>query len=170
MAGMDATALRAAQTPLKERYRADPLSARTATSASGDYRDAAPSATIDGFAGPVRAGLHLATGGDGSDACSADLLLQALLACAGVTARAVATSMGLSVGAADLTADAWWDARGTLAVDRAAPIGVQDVVVTIRLETDASDADLSRLATATERYCVVGQSLATPPRIRVERR
>ena len=166
---MDAASLRALQAPVKEQYRTDPASARTPTAARGDYRDPDVTATVDGFAGPVRAGLHPAAGGDGSDACSADLLLQALLACAGVTLRAVATSMGVEVRSASLAADAWWDARGTLGVDRAAPIGVQDIVVTLTLDTDAPDADLDRLAKATERYCVVGQTLAVPPTIRVVR-
>ncbi|KRC54754.1 MULTISPECIES: OsmC family protein [unclassified Nocardioides] len=167
---MDASTLRSAQAPLKDRYRTDPATARIPTGATGDYRDPEVTATIDGFAGPVRAGLHLAAGGDGQDACSADLLLQALLGCAGVTLRAVATAMGIEVRSAALRADGWWDARGTLGVDRAAPVGVQDVVVTVTLDTDADDAALDRLATATERYCVVGRSLAVPPRISVVRR
>lgn len=167
---MDASTLRAAQAPLKERYRSDPASARIPTSATGDYRDREVTATVEGFAGAVRAGLHAAAGGAGDDACSADLLLQALLGCAGVTLRAVATAMGVEVRSADLRADGWWDARGTLGVDRDAPIGVQDVVVTITLDTDADDATLGRLAGATERYCVVGRSLAVPPRISVVRR
>lgn len=167
---MDASTLRAAQAPLKDRYRTDPASARIPTTATGDHRDPQVTATVDGFAGPVRAGLHAAAGGTGEDACSADLLLQALLGCAGVTLRAVATAMGVEIRSADLRADGWWDARGTLGIDRSAPIGVQDVTVTITLDTDADDATLGRLATATERYCVVGRSLAVPPRISVVRR
>lgn len=167
---MDASTLRAAQAPLKDRYRTDPASARIPTAAAGDYRDPEVTATIDGFAGAVRAGLHAAAGGNGEDACSADLLLQALLGCAGVTLRAVATATGVEIRSADLRADGWWDARGTLGIDRDAPIGVQDVVVTITLDTDADDATLGRLAAATERYCVVGRSLAVPPRISVVRR
>ncbi|MBU2697018.1 OsmC family protein [Pimelobacter sp. 30-1] len=166
---MDATTLRAAQAPLKERYRSDPGTARTTTTATGDYRAPDVTATIDGFAGPVRAGLHPATGGDGTDACSADLLLQAVLACAGVTLRAVATAMSVDLRSATLRADAWWDARGTLGIDREAPVGVQDIVLTLSLDTDADDATLARLATATERYCVVGRTLAEPPQIRVVR-
>lgn len=166
---MDAATLKAAQAPVKEKYRTDPASARTPTAARGDYRDPDVTATVEGFAGPVRAGLHPAAGGDGSDACSADLLLEALLACAGVTLRAVATSMGVELRSAALAADGWWDARGTLGVDRSAPIGVQDIVLTLTLDTDASDADLERLAKATERYCVVGQTLASPPAVRVLR-
>ncbi|MBM7515737.1 OsmC family protein [Nocardioides nitrophenolicus] len=166
---MDASTLRAAQAPLKDRYRSDPPSARTPTTATGDYRTPDVTATIDGYTGPVRAGLHPATGGDGGDACSADLLLQAVLACAGVTLRAVATAMDVEVRSARLRADGWWDARGTLGIDREAPVGVQDIVVTLALDTDADDAALGRLATATERYCVVGRSLAQPPEIRVVR-
>ncbi|KRA37984.1 MULTISPECIES: OsmC family protein [unclassified Nocardioides] len=166
---MDAAALRAAQAPLKETYRSDSATARIPTAARGDYRDPDVSATIDGFAGPVRAGLHRATGGDGTDACSADLLLEAVLACAAVTLRAVATSMGVEIRSAHLAADGWWDARGTLGVDRQAPVGVRDIVVTLTLDTDADDATLGKLAVATERYCVVGQTLAEPPTIRVER-
>jgi uncharacterized OsmC-like protein len=166
---MDAATLRAAQAPVKDRYRTDPESARTPTAAQGDYRDPGVTATVDGFAGPVRAGLHPAAGGDGQDACSADLLLEALLACAGVTLRAVAAAMGVEIRSASLAADGWWDARGTLGVDRSAPIGVQEIVLTLTLDTDADDAALARLATATERYCVVGQTLATPPAVRIVR-
>jgi len=166
---MDAAALRAAQAPVKDKYRADPDTARTPTSARGDYRDPGVTATVDGFAGAVRAGLHPAAGGDGQDACSADLLLEALLACAGVTLRAVATAMGVEVRSAALAADGWWDARGTLGIDRAAPVGVQEIVLTLTLDTDADDAVLERLATATERYCVVGQTLAAPPTVKVLR-
>jgi len=166
---MDAAALRAAQAPVKEKYRTDPGSARTPTTARGDYRDPGVTATVDGFAGAVRAGLHPAAGGYGRDACSADLLLEALLACAGVTLRAVATAMGVEIRSASLGADGWWDARGTLGVDRSAPVGVQEIVLTLTLDTDAEDVVLERLARATERYCVVGQSLAVPPVIRVVR-
>lgn len=166
---MDAVALRAAQAPLKERYANDPASARTPTTAHGDFDEPGVTATIDGFAGPVRAGLHPATGGDGSDACSADLLLQALLACAGGTLRAVATASGVEIRSARLAADGWWDARGTLGVDRSAPIGVQEIVLTLTVDTDADDTRLEQLARATERYCVVGRTLATPPTIRVVR-
>lgn len=160
---MDSEALKAAQAPLKERYRAEPVTALTPVSARGDFRDPGLTATVDGFAGPVRAGLHPATGGDGSDACSGDLLLQALLACAGVTLRAVATSMGIEIRGARLSAEGSFDARGTLAVDRKAPVGVTGVRVVAELDTDADEAVLAKLATAAERYCVVGRSLAEPP-------
>lgn len=166
---MDAEQLRQVQAPLKERYRADPQTARTPLQAGGDYRDAGVTCTVDGWAGPVRAGLHSATGGDGKDACSADMLLQAVVACAGVTLRSVATAMGVSVRSATLRADGFFDARGTLGVDRSAPVGVQDIVVTVELDTDADDAALERLARSTERYCVVGQTLRETPRFVVRR-
>lgn len=167
---MDATELRAAQAPLKQRYKDDPSAARTPISARGSFADPGVTATIETPAGTVRAGLHRATGGDGRDACSGDMLLEALLACAGVTLRSVATAMSLDVRAADLTAEGVFDARGTLGVDRTVPVGVTDVIVTATVDTDATDDQLERLAALTERYCVVGQSLAQPPRILVRRR
>ncbi len=167
--GMDATRLRELQAPLKEKYRADPSSATVPLASRGDFRDEGVTCTVDGWAGPVRAGLHRATGGDGADACSGGMLLDALVACAGVTLRSVATAMGLSIDSVALRAEGTFDARGTLGLDRQVDVGVQDVVVTIDLDTEADDAALERLARSTERYCVVGQSLARPPRIVVRR-
>jgi uncharacterized OsmC-like protein len=166
---MDAAALRALQAPLKDRYREDPSTARTPLRAEG--RIASPGITFDvgQFAGTTRAGLHRATGGDGADACSGDMLLEAVLACAGVTLHSVATALGLGLRGVTGRAEGWFDARGTLGVDRSAPVGVQDVVVRFEVDTDADEAALERLATMTERYCVVGQSLAQPPRIVVRR-
>jgi uncharacterized OsmC-like protein len=166
---MDATTLREIQTPLKAAYRSDPDSARTPLEAHGSFRQDGITCTVDGWAGPVRAGLHAATGGDGSDACSGDMLLDALVACAGVTLRSVATAMGVRLESVDLRATGFFDARGTLGVDRSVPVGVQDVAVTIQVETDADDAALERLARSTERYCVVGQSLKEPARVVVSR-
>ncbi|GAA1476417.1 OsmC family protein [Nocardioides aestuarii] len=170
---MDRSQLRALQAPLRERYAADPASADTALQARGDLRDPGITATVDGWAGPVRAGLHPATGGDGSDACSGDMLLEALLACAGVTLRSVATAMGLDLRSASLTAKSSFDARGTLGLDRSVPVGIGPVTVTAVVDCgdgDLDDAVLERLATTTERYCVVGQSLATAPTVVVRRR
>jgi uncharacterized OsmC-like protein len=171
---MDSSTLRALQAPLKEQYRADPTTALAPIGATGRFSDDGVTCTVAGFAGSVRAGLHRATGGDGTDACSADMLLEALLACAGVTLRSVATSMGVDLGQVSLRAEGTFDARGTLGVDRAAPVGVQDVVVTIEVGGPGGSAldeqQLDRLARTTERYCVVGQSLKTPPRIVVRRR
>ncbi len=157
------------QAPLRDRYAADPAAAVTPLTASADYRDDGITSTVDGFAGPVRAGLHTATGGDGSDACSGDMLLEALLACAGVTMRSVATSMGLDVRSARLTAESSFDARGTLGIARDAPVGIGPVTITAEVDVDADDTALSRLAASTERYCVVGQSLAQPPTVVVRR-
>jgi uncharacterized OsmC-like protein len=156
---MDAAALRETQAPLKERYRADPGAARTPLAAHGDFREQGVTCTVDGWAGPVRAGLHPSTGGEGADACSGDMLLEALLACAGVTLRSVATAMGLTLRSARLRAEGVFDARGTLGMDRDVPVGVQDVVVTVEVDCDADDDALRRLARSTERYCVVGRSL-----------
>jgi uncharacterized OsmC-like protein len=166
---MDASQLRESQAPLKQHYRDDPDSARTPIGARADFRDEPVTCTVDGWSGPVRAGLHRATGGDGADACSGDLLLEALLACAGVTLRSVATAMNVPIRAATLRADGVFDARGTLGVDRDVPVGVQDVVITAEIDTDADDARLERLASSTERYCVVGQSLREPARFVIRR-
>ena len=166
---MDITELRQRQATLKEKYRSDPDTATTPISAHADFRDTGITCTVDGWAGPVRAGLHLATGGDGADACSADMLLEALLGCAGVTLRSVATAMRLDIRAARLQADGNYDARGTLGLDRQVPVGITDVVVTIEIDADADDAALQRLAASTERYCVVGQSLREPAHFVVRR-
>jgi uncharacterized OsmC-like protein len=166
---VDVAELRARQAPLKQRYRDDPAAARTPVSATADWRDPGITATVDGWLGPVRTGLQPATGGDGADACSADLLLQALLGCTGVTLRSVATALRLDLQDVRLRADAVYDARGTLGLDRDVPVGVQDVLVTIHVRTDADDAALARLAELTERYCVVARSLAEAPRFAIRR-
>lgn len=166
---MDAGALRAVQAPLKQRYRDDPQSALTPLQATATFGTAGITCLVDGWAGPARAGLHPATGGDGSDACSGDLLLQALLACAGVTLRSVATASGVEIRSANLRAEGTFDARGTLGVSRDAPVGCTDVRVIVELDTDADDVALQRLATLTERYCVVGRTLREPVLITVRR-
>ena len=160
---MDATELRARQAPLKDLYRHDPASARIPIRARGDYRDPGITCTVEGWAGATRAGLHHAAGGEEPDACSGDMLLEALLACAGVTLRSVATALGVELGEVRIQADGCFDVRGTLGVDRSVPVGVQDVVVTLEVQTDAEEATLERLINLTERYCVVGQSLRVPP-------
>lgn len=166
---MDANELRAAQAPLKERYRESAETAVTPVAATGDGSGPAPSFSVRQTGAVTRAGLHRATGGDGSDACSGDMLLEAVLACAGVTLRAVATASGLDLKSVDGTANATFDARGTLGVDREAPVGIQDLAVEFTVDTDATDKQLARLGQMTERYCVVGQSLAQPPTITVRR-
>src|ERR1044071_1755621 len=141
---MDAAALRELQAPLKRQYRDEPDSARTPLWAAGDYRDGGVTCTVESWSGPVRAGLHPATGGDGNDACSGDMLLQALLACAGVTMRSVATAMGIDIVDAELRATGIFDARGTLGVSRDVPIGVQEITVVAELQTDADEATLAK--------------------------
>ncbi len=165
---MDSDELRTRQAPLKQRYREDASSAWTPVTAVGRVVDGI-AFEVDQFPGSTRAGLHPATGGDGSDACSGDMLMEALLGCAGVTLRSVATAMGLELRAATGTATGAFDARGTLGVDRESPVEIQQVVVTFELDTDADDGALAKLATATERYCVVGRSLAVAPRIEIRR-
>ena len=120
-------------------------------------------------AGPVRAGLHAATGGDGRDACSGDMLLQALLGCAGVTMRSVATALGIEIRSAAIRAESHFDARGTLGLSREVPVGVQSIGVVARIDTDAADSELAKLAQLTERYCVVAQSLAQTPTFTIAR-
>jgi uncharacterized OsmC-like protein len=170
MKTVDASTLRAIQRPLKERYQQDPVSAVTPLQAEGSFGDPGITCTVKGWAGPVRAGLHPATGGDGDDACSGDMLLQALVACAGVTMRSVATSMGLSLSLVRIEATGAFDARGTLGLAREVPVGLLDVELTAVVQTDADDGALDKLAQLTERYCVVGQSLAEPPHLTIRRR
>jgi uncharacterized OsmC-like protein len=165
MTALDATGLRTLQRPLKDRYREDPGSARIPSRAVARLTGDGLTATVEGWSGPVRAGLHPATGGDGSDACSADLLLESLAACAGVTLRSVATVMGVELRDASVVVDGHWDARGTLAVDRQAPVGLTDVTVTFAFDTDADAETADKLVALAERYCVVAQTLQHSPRL-----
>ncbi|MBE3073520.1 MAG: OsmC family protein [Actinobacteria bacterium] len=166
---MDSTTLREMQAPLKQQYRDEPTSALTPLQATGSFDDPGITCTVDSWAGPVRAGLHPAAGGDGSDACSGDMLLQALLACAGVTMRSVATALGIDIRSAKLHAHGQFDARGTLGISRDVPVGADDIQLIAELDTDADDQAIARLAALTERYCVVAQSLAEPPTLRIQR-
>jgi uncharacterized OsmC-like protein len=148
---------------------ATPLSSSTPLEAAASFETGGVTASVQTWSGPVRAGLHPATGGDGSDACSGDMLLQALLACAGVTMRSVATAMGIDIVDADLHATGIFDARGTLGISRDVPIGVQEISIVAELQTDADEATLAKLGELTERYCVVGQTLAQSPTIVVHK-
>src|SRR5436190_3610022 len=153
--------LRAAQGPLKETYGGDPEAALITLEAEG-VLDEGVSCSVQAGAAMVRAGLHPGTGGDPSLACSGDMLLQALAACAGVTMRSVATSMELSVtGSVHAEGDLDW--RGTLAIDRETPVGFKEIRLRFELESDASDEELKTLERLTERYCVVLQTLARSP-------
>jgi uncharacterized OsmC-like protein len=161
---MDRDALMALQQPLKERYEEDPAAARITLTASGRLGDGI-SCSVDTGRAIAQAGLHPATGGDGTELCSGDMLLEALVACAGVTLRAVATSLGIEVRGGTLRAEGDLDFRGTLSVDREAPVGFTDVRLTFDLDTDADDDQLATLLRLTERYCVVGQTLQRSPNV-----
>ncbi len=159
---MERDELRALQAPLKERYAQQPESAQITLAASGSLGDGVSCSVQTGRA-LAAAGLHPAGGGDGSLLCSGDMLLEALVACAGVTLRAVATSLGLDVPAGDVRAEGDLDFRGTLGVDRDAPVGFSAIRLSFELDTDADDEQLATLQKLTERYCVVYQTLAGGP-------
>jgi uncharacterized OsmC-like protein len=156
--------LRATQAPLKERYREDPGAAVVTLSASGELGEGVSCSVQTGRA-IAEAGLHPASGGDGTLLCSGDMLLEALVACAGVTLRAVATSLGIEVKGGTVRAEGDLDFRGTLAVDREAPVGFAAIRLGFELETDADEEQLATLLKLTERYCVVFQTLSGPPRL-----
>src|SRR3954468_2154708 len=160
--------LRTLQAPLKERYRSDPTAAEVTLSASGTLDDGVSCSVQTGRA-IAAAGLHPATGGDGSLLCSGDMLLEALVACAGVTLRAVATSLGVPVAGGTVSAEGDLDFRGTLGVEREAPVGFETIRLRFELDTDADEEQLATLLRLTERYCVVFQTLARPPALTVER-
>ena len=162
---MTSDELRALQRPIKDRYEGDPDAAQITLEADGTLDEDVACSVQTGRA-LVKAGLHPGTGGDGTMACSGDMLLQALVACAGVTMRSVATSMGLNV-AGSVHAEGDLDWRGTLAVDRDAAVGFKDIRLRFELESDASDEELETLQRLTERYCVVFQTLAASPALSV---
>jgi uncharacterized OsmC-like protein len=167
---MDANALRARQAPLKARYRDSGEAARTPARAEGRLDPAGIACAVAGWGGDTLAGLHPATGGDGSQACSADMLLEALVACAGVTLSAVATAMGVELRGGKVIAEGTWDARGTLGIDKEVPVGLTDIALTFELESDADERTLARLVELSERFCVIFQTLRQPPRLSVSHR
>jgi uncharacterized OsmC-like protein len=159
---MEADELRSLQAPLKERYRSDPAAAELTLHAIGTL-DEGVSCSVQTGRAVAAAGLHPLTGGDGSLLCSGDMLLEALVACAGVTLRAVATSLGVPVAGGTVRAEGDLDFRGTLGVDRDAPVGFKAIRLHFELDTDADPDQLDTLLRLTERYCVVFQTLARPP-------
>ncbi len=161
---MDGDELRALQAPLKQRYRDEPEAALVTLAADGNLGEGVSCSVQSGRA-LAQAGLHPASGGDGSLLCSGDMLLEALVACAGVTLRAVATSLGIQVRDGRVRAEGDLDFRGTLGVDREAPVGFAAVRLSFDLDTDADEEQLATLLKLTERYCVVYQSLAHAPRL-----
>jgi len=163
---MDATALRALQAPLKQKYRDDPGSARI-TSRAEVTLDTAGLAALLPEDSVRSAGLHPATGGTGTHACSADMLLEALVACAAVTLMAVATSMGCGLRGGRISAEGVWDARGTLGVDKTVPVGLKDISLRFELQGDLDAATRRRLVELTERYCVILATLRAAPTVNV---
>lgn len=164
---MNAEQLRAMQAPLKQRYRDTPETARVLARAEAllDTDDVA--CTVPSWHGETKAGLHPATGGSGALACSADMLLEAVVACAGVTLRAVATAMGVTIRSGRVIAEGNWDARGTLGIDRTVPVGLTDIALRFEVDSDADPAKLERMIQTTERYCVILQTLRNSPQITV---
>jgi uncharacterized OsmC-like protein len=163
---MKADELRSIQTPLKDRYREDPNAALITLKAKGRIGEGITCKVETGKA-VVDAGLHPATGGNGLSACSGDMLLEALVACAGVTLGAVATSIGVTIRNGTVLAEGDLDFRGTLGVSKEAPIGFRSIRLRFDLETDAPDDQLATLIRLTERYCVVYQTLRGSPEISV---
>ena len=159
---MERDELRAVQDPLKQQYRDDPSGALITLSAEGSLGEGISCYVATGRA-IAKAGLHPASGGDGSSVCSGDMLLEALAACAGVTLRAVATSLGIAVRSGTVKVEGDLDFRGTLAVAKDAPVGFTAIRVVFDLDSDATDDELATLLRLTERYCVVLQTLARPP-------
>lgn len=156
---MDAGQLKAVQAPIKDRYRTDPASALVTIESVGELDIKNQHCNIKSFAGMVRAGLHPAAGGNDQDACSAELLLESLVACAGVTFSAVATNMGLEIGSCRIIASGDMDFRGTLGVDREAPVGLTAVRLKFEIESSLESSVLDKLVQLTERYCVIYQTL-----------
>ncbi len=166
---MNAETLRSVQAPLKERYRQEPETARITLRAEGRLGEDCTCKIETGKA-PVTAGLHPATGGDGLSACSGDMLLEALVGCAGVTLNAVATGLGIQLRDAKVRAEGDLDFRGTLGVSKDVPVGFERIRLRFDLDTDATEEQVATLLRLTERYCVVYQTLSRPAKIDVEYR
>jgi len=164
---MNATELRNLQAPLKEKYKAEPGAALITLRAEGELGEGVACRVETGRA-LVEAGLHPATGGDGTQACSGDMLLEALVACAGVTLKAVATALGIEIRRGTVRAEGDLDFRGTLGVDREAPVGFRDIRLVFDLDTDAGGEQRATLLKLTERYCVVYQTLKRPPAVKAD--
>ena len=164
---MDATALRAMQAPLKERYKGDPNSAVITLKAKGSLDDTAIACKVETGRALAVAGLHPATGGSGLELCSGDMLLEALVACAGVTLKAVATAIEIPLRSGTVSAEGDLDFRGTLGVEKTAPVGFAQIRLRFDVESDAPQDKLDQLLKLTERYCVVYQTLKSGPPIEV---
>ena len=164
---MDATALREMQAPLKGKYRENPDAALITLKAKGSLDDTSIACKVETGRALAVAGLHPATGGSGLELCSGDMLLEALVACAGVTVKAVATALEIPLRAGTVSAEGDLDFRGTLGVDKEAPVGFREIRLNFALDTDAPQDKLDQLLKLTERYCVVLQTLNRKPELAV---
>ncbi|MBF0304219.1 MAG: OsmC family protein [Alphaproteobacteria bacterium] len=164
---MNADELRALQTPLKERYKVDPETAVITLKARGDLNTEGIACKVDTGRALIEAGLHPATGGSGMQACSGDMLLEALVACAGVTLKAVATALAFDLAGGTVSAEGDLDFRGTLGVAKDAPVGFREIRLNFSLKTSEPQDRIDSLTKLTERYCVVFQTLAKPPVMRL---
>jgi uncharacterized OsmC-like protein len=165
---VNAEELRAMQAPLKDRYRSDAGAARITLKARGALDEAHIACKIETGRALAVAGLHPLTGGGGLELCSGDMLLEALVACAGVTCKAVATALGIALRSGEVSAEGDLDFRGTLGVDRQAPVGFEAIRLAFRLDADATPEQMETLMKLTERYCVVLQTLKNPPKLTAE--
>lgn len=163
---MKSEELKSLQSPLKQKYKNEPLKALVTLKAEGIIGESI-TCRVDTGKALVEAGLHPASGGDGSFACSGDMLLEALVACAGVTLNAVATSIGINLKSGKVIAEGDIDFRGTLAVSKETPVGLQNIRVKFEVDTNASEEQINSLLKLTERYCVVYQTLRNPPDIKI---
>ena len=164
---MDAGALRQMQAPIKERYREAPEAAVVTLRAQGEVDDASIACKVETGKALAVAGLHPATGGSGLELCSGDMLLEALVACAGVTLKAVATALDIPLKRGIVTAEGDLDFRGTLGVDKGAPVGFRAIRLGFEIDTDSPQEKVDQLVKLTERYCVVLQTIATKPQLEV---
>ena len=164
---MDANELRALQAPIKGRYRGDPQAAVVTLRAKGTLDDSNIACKVETGRALAAAGLHPATGGSGLELCSGDMLLEALVACAGVTLKAVATALDIPLKSGKVSAEGELDFRGTLGVAKDAPVGFREIRLRFDLDTDAAQDRLDQLLTLTERYCVVYQTIKTGPPVEV---
>lgn len=162
---MDANSLRAMQAPYKDKYKTDPNAAVITLKAQGSIDESKIACKVETGRALAVAGLHPATGGSGAELCSGDMLLEALVACAGVTLKAVATALDIPLKAGQVRAEGDLDFRGTLGVDKEAPVGFREIRLTFDLDTDAPQDKIDSLIKLTERYCVIFQTLNKPPKL-----
>ena len=162
---MDANALRAMQAPYKDKYKNDPNAAVITLKAHGTLDESKIACKVETGRALAVAGLHPATGGSGAELCSGDMLLEALVACAGVTLKAVATALAIPLKSGTVRAEGDLDFRGTLGVDKEAPVGFREIRLSFDIDTDATEEQIASLIKLTERYCVIFQTLNKPPRL-----